>query len=320
MLYQAELRAATGQPYAPDLLIGLAAIGVAVVAPEILRHVWITQRLPDGPLRDRLVTLARQLRLRYREILVWHSGGLIVNAAVTGIIAPLRYVMITDGMLEQMEDAKIEAVFGHEAGHVKRHHIFFFLLFALISGCAVTIFSLRTYKLATSDPGLHQLVATLGGVALLLKWGVFFGWISRRFERQADVFGVRALTVGGLPCAQPCMLHTHDSPAPVGGVQPLSPAAPLCSTAAHVFAHALNDVALLNGIRPNARSWRHSSISSRARFLQELAGDPVRSARFDRRLLLIKIVIFAVALVVSVWAAHELHVWEALYKLVISWF
>lgn len=298
------IRRFTKVEFSADLLVGCAAIAVAVVAPEILRHVWITQRLPDGPLRDRLQSLADRLRLRCRDILVWRSGGMIVNAAVMGVVAPLRYVLITDGMLEQLEDTKIEAVFGHEAGHVKRHHILFFLLFGLVSGCIVTIFSVRVQGLPRET--YNEWLTMLLGV-LALKWVVFFGWISRRFERQADIFGVRSLALSGLPCAAPCVLHTAtDNP----GHPPAEDA--LCSTAAHVFGDALNDVALLNGIRPDARSWRHSSISSRSRFLQDLAQNPARAQRFERTVLMAKAAIFLAALVGAIWAAHDLRIWAAL--------
>ena len=148
---------------------------------------------------------------------------LIVNAAVMGVVAPLRYVLITDGMLEQLEDTKIEAVFGHEAGHVKRHHILYFLLFVLISGCVVTIFSVRTQHLDSQSLQL-QLLATLVGVVLLFKWAVLFGWISRRFERQADIFGVRTLAkYVTSSSASPASAGTSERPAcPPGSGRPTS--------------------------------------------------------------------------------------------------
>jgi STE24 endopeptidase len=307
MRYQRPIEQATRLAYAPDLLVGLAALVVALITPEILRYVWVTQRLPDGPLRDRLTQLAGKLRLRCREILVWRTGGMIVNAAVMGVVAPLRYVLITDGMLEQMDDTKIEAVFGHEAGHVKRHHILFFLLFAFISGCAVTIFSLRTHPLARRDYALYQGLVTLFGLLLAIKWGVLFGWISRRFERQADVYGVRTLALSGLPCVQPCALH-----APAGNPGSTPAAGALCSTAAHLFSDALHEVALLNGIRPEARSWRHSSISLRSRFVQELALRPGRARQFERVVWAVKAAIFVTAAVGGVWAARELQIWTSL--------
>lgn len=304
MHYRDAIRRVTRVEYAADLLVGFAALAVAVIAPEILRHIWITQRLPDGPLRDRLQSLADRLRLRFRDILIWRSGGMIVNAAVMGVVAPLRYVLITDGMLEQMEDTKIEAVFGHEAGHVKRHHILFFLLFGLASGCIVTIFSIRANGLP-QDVYNSWLSLVLG--VLAVKWVIFFGWISRRFERQADIYGVRTLAASGLPCSGPCAMH---APATNPGHPPEKDA--LCSAAAHVFSDALNDVALLNGIRPEARSWRHSSISSRSRFLQDLAQNPRRAQHFERTVLAAKVAIFVAALIGSIWAAYDLKIWSSI--------
>ncbi len=312
LLYERQIQRWTGKDYTPDMLVGMAALLVALVTPEILRHIWVTQRLPAGPLRDRLLSLCRTLRLRCRDILVWRSGGMVVNAAVMGLVAPLRYVLITDAMLEQMDDTKIEAVFGHEAGHVKHHHIPCFVLFAIISGSLVTIFSARTQGL---PPGQYQLMMLVLGVALMIQWGLVFGWVSRRFERQADVFGVHTLALSGLPCALPCAVHwptgavgsdpetsssdvgdssLHPATAslsrglgtrvgtPVAAVRSGAPAA-LCATAAQIFSQALHEVAVLNGIPPEGRSWRHSSIASRSRFLQRLAQEPRRAHTFQRR-------------------------------------
>lgn len=301
----------------PDMILGATAIFVALIAPVILRHVWETQRLPDGPLREKLLEISRRLRIRFREILVWKAGGMMVNAVVMGVFAPLRYVLITDGLLEQLEDRKIEAVFGHEAGHVKRHHIVFFLLLAFISGCLVTIVSIRTRPL---DPALHNLVLAGLSAVLVFKWIAVFGWVSHRFERQADLFGVRALTAAGLPCRQPCAVHgtppveqpgAVQSGAGAAGMQPnRAPRGGLCSTAAHVFGDTLNQVAVLNGVPPEASSWRHPSISSRSRFVLKLAGDPAAERRFERNTLLVQLAILAVALVSGAWAAWEMKLWK----------
>ncbi|TWT44613.1 Protease HtpX [Phycisphaerae bacterium RAS1] len=299
---ESYLRKFSRQGYLSDLLLGAAAVVVALCAPVILRYVWVTSRLPDGPLRDKLLLLCAKLRLKCREILIWRSGGMVVNAAVMGVVPPLRYVLLTDAMLEQLDDTKIEAVFGHEAGHIKRHHILVFLLFALISGCATTVFSVRTHRV---DPLTYQLAAAGLGLLLAFKWGVLFGWISRRFERQADIYGVRTLALAGVPCSQPCALHQSDTP-----VSAALKSERLCSTAAHIFGDTLNTVAVLNGIPPEAPSWRHSSIASRSRFVQALARDPALAARFERRLLWIKLAVFIVATGSSAWAAWELKLWE----------
>jgi STE24 endopeptidase len=307
VIYEDRLRRFSGHPYTADLLLGAAAGLVALIAPEILRHVWSTRRLAEGPLRDRLTQICRKLRMRYREILVWRAGGVIVNAAVMGVVAPLRYILITDGMLEQLDDVKIEAVFGHEAGHVKRQHILFFLLFALITGCLVTLFSVYTRHMKPNGREFQSL-ATVLGLVLLFKWGVVFTWISRRFERQADIFGARVLALGGLPCTLPCELHSAAHAGsradPLGGA--------LCSTAANVFSNTLNEVAVLNGMAPEGRSLRHGSISSRSRMLQRLATDPAAVASAEKTVTRIKIAIIVAAVVCSAWTGWELKLWELL--------
>lgn len=306
--YDRQLAVATGLEYSGDLILGASALLVALISPEILRRVWSTAPLPNGPLRDRLLVICDKLHMRCREILVWRSGGMIVNAAVMGVVAPLRYVLITDAMLEQLDDLKIEAVFGHEAGHVKRHHIAFFLLFALISGCAVTIYSVHA-NAAHLHREQYQLAVL--GLVLAFKWGVVFGWVSRHFERQADLFGVRTLTVAGLPCLQPCPIHN-----PLPAAPPLQhPKTALCTTAALIFSHGLHDVAVLNGMRPEARSWRHSSIASRSRHVQRLAANPRLAQRFEQRVFAIKVGIFTLAAITSLWAATEIGLWAAFQRI-----
>ncbi len=324
--HSAYLRSTTDYAHTPDLLLGVSAIVVALLTPEILRHVWRTQRLAAGPLRDRLVSLGRRIGLRYRELLVWRAGGTLVNAAVMGVVPPLRYVLVTEAMLERMDDLKVEAVFGHEAGHVKRRHIWHLLFFAAISGCLVTIFSVRSDQFRAVDETSSQLWAAILAAVLLFKWGVVFGWLSRGFERQADLYGARVLAAGGLPCHEDCALHgsqrddtaldVRDSteakprtPA-APGLAALRPSAPLCRTAAHVYAATLTDVALLNAIPPEAPSWRHGSIAGRARTVQACAANPSAGPRFERRMAVVTFVVFIVAVSAGVWTAWELRLLE----------
>jgi STE24 endopeptidase len=304
--YEGWLREVSGQEVLPDVLLGVAAVVVAIIAPTLLRRIWVTQALPAGPLRDRLLYLCGRLRMRCREILIWHSGGMIVNAAVMGVFAPFRYFLITDAML-QMEDRRIEAVFGHEAGHVKRHHILFFLLFAFISGCVVTSLG---YRGRGVDRTTYQIAITAVALVLAFKWGVLFGWISRCFERQADIYGVRTLAASGLPCRIPCRLHSPEAFDNPG--RKSEPGDPLCQTAAHVFGETLNEVAVLNGIPTDARSWRHGSISSRSRTVIKFAQDPQATARFERGAYRVKVAIFVAAMASGLWAAWDLRLWTLL--------
>ncbi|MFN0134627.1 MAG: M48 family metallopeptidase [Phycisphaerae bacterium] len=303
------LRAFVGHRQAPDLALGAAAAVIAIIAPVMLRYVWVTQPLPESPLRRRLLDMCAKLKLKCREILVWRSGGMIVNAAVVGVVPPLRYVMITDGMLEQMDDTKIEAVFGHETGHIKRHHILYFLLYAFITGCMLTIVGNWTRSV---DRRTFEWVVAGLGVLMVCKWWLLFGWISRHFERQADLFGVRTLALAGIPCDRECAMHRDGIDAQSIGTGPRDR---VCQTAAHVFSDTLNEVAVLNGIPPEVHTWRHGSISGRSRHVQMLASDPAAAERFENKVERIKLAILLTAIFMAVWAVVELKLW----KIVVKW-
>src|SRR5207237_2960251 len=105
---------------------------VFALAPEILRRVLQTQPLPDSPLRRRLEAMCRRVGMRYRDILLWRTQNNMGNAAVMGIIPPVRYVLLSDLLLERMDDEQIEAVFAHEVGHVVHRHMAWYVVVIMV--------------------------------------------------------------------------------------------------------------------------------------------------------------------------------------------
>ena len=290
--YRAPLEAWTGWPWASDAVLGVVAVAMFIAAPVLLRHIWRTHPLEPGPVRERLEALSRRIGLSVREILVWHSDGLMVNAAVMGLFAPVRFVLLSDTLLRTMSVEQIEAVFGHEAGHVRHRHIQYFLVFAFV-GWLVVAGIMEALARTMTDPsgevGASRLVIQgIGVVAMIAFWGLGFGWLSRRFERQADLFGAECAAPPSSRCHTPCSVHPDERTT-------LDPGRRVCATGVAVFASALDRVASLNGIPQEERSWRHSSIGSRIRFLVRLAGDPGAAVDFQRRIQRIKIVMVAIA-------------------------
>lgn len=291
-LYGRRLIGLTGFVWVPELILATVAGSVFLFSPILLRYIWRTEVLGESPLRSRLEATCRQMGLRYRRILVWKSQSAMVNAAVMGLLPPVRYILLSDGLLEHLSDEQVESVFGHEAGHVKERHITWYMLFALSSMMGVSLAG------DWLDFGLHlpREVVDLSVMGLIaLAWGVVFGWISRRFERQADLYGVRCLDNLAGACTLPCWLHN---------ITPTTPATErICTTAAGVFASALEAVAALNGISKFARSWRHSSIASRQDFVRQAALYPEVLRRFERMISGIKITLLAVTVTLAILSA-----------------
>lgn len=292
--YESALQGYFGVVWAPDIVLGVVSACVFIVAPVMLRHIWRTHPLPAGPLRDELETICRRIGLRCRDILIWKSDGLMINAAVMGLFAPVRYVLLSDALLKVMSAKQVEAVFGHEAGHIRRRHIEHFLVFAfvgwLLAASTMELLARLAMAWGTEVATAATVVQGAGVAVTVLFWGVGFGMLSRRFERQADLFGARCVTPENGDCLVPCSVHIDGSTTSPNVDR-------VCATGASLFASALDKVALLNGIPLEERSWRHSSIGSRIRFLNTLAGDPGCAERFERMLRRVKLLIVSLAVI-----------------------
>ena len=290
--FDKQLTAWSGSVFAPEVALGAAAALVFVLSPMLLCRVWRTETLASGPVRDRLEALCRRINLRFRDILFWKSGGVMINAAVMGVFAPVRYVLLSDALLSGMTPEQVEAVFGHEAGHIRHRHIPHFLVFAFV-GWVIVVGVMEGLACASlgSDPWLRLSLPTIEGLGLIATgvfWGLGFGWVSRSFERQADLFGARCVAASAASCDAPCSVHLDSG-------QATDEPQRVCSAGAAVFASALERVAELNGIPRDERSWRHGSIGQRVRFLAKVAGDPGCAVRFERRMVRVKRLIWAAA-------------------------
>ncbi len=102
-------------------VIGIA--GVLVAAPLIVRTLWETAPLSAGPLRERLAAMCVRHRVRVREILVWRTDGSMINGAVVGMFGRMRYVLLTDALLDAMPRVQVEAVMAHEIAHARCSHM-----------------------------------------------------------------------------------------------------------------------------------------------------------------------------------------------------
>lgn len=274
-------------------LIGIAA--VILFVPLVLRLVWDTAPLGRGPVRERLTNLCRRHAVRVRELLVWRTHGSMVNGAVMGFIGPVRYILLTDALLDSLPEEQVEAVMAHEVAHVRCKHMFW-LLVALIGsvGCAALAISSGAEWIGLGAAvNSAESWAQLSATAVVLLVGLLaFGFVSRRFEWQADAFAARhmsdSLPAGGeFAGANGTPTRARDAITPEG---------------VDAMSGALDSVAALNHIQRTRFTWRHGSIADRQRRLQRLAGAPADGLPIDRTVRMIKAVSAAALAVLIVGA------------------
>ncbi|NRA95105.1 MAG: M48 family metalloprotease [Planctomycetes bacterium] len=242
----------------PGAAAGVLAV-VFICAPLLIRFILGARSLEPGPVRTRLEAYGKRTGFRPNDILVWQTGNAITNALYIGIVPCMRYVVVTDALLSKLDPEQVEAVYAHEAGHGARHHTLLFMLLAigLVLGAYSVVLAmggLLQPLLSSLDPevaGVTALAATIGVyVALLaLFFLVGMGWLSRRFETEADLHAVL----------------TMEDPAP--------------------FVGALEAVGLHMGALKAGRSgMRHFGIGTRIGLVNRYTCEPDFRASFDRLL------------------------------------
>ncbi|GAB4387093.1 MAG: hypothetical protein Kow0022_18180 [Phycisphaerales bacterium] len=252
---------------AEALQLGAQVIGlIAVFAliPPVLVRIWDTVPLRSGPLRDRLDALARGHGVGVRDFLVWRTSGLMLNGAAIGLIRPLRYVVLTDGLLDRLGADEVEAVAAHEIGHIRHRHTPW--LAASVLGSVLVFGTLAGWLTSLFDPGTSggRIAFGVGVLATLGMTLTVLGMVSRRFERQADAFAARHLS----------------------GERRGSPPVEVSAWAAHAMASALTVVAEAHDIIVDRPTFRHGSIERRIRTLAEAVGrrsDQLPADRSARR-------------------------------------
>jgi Zn-dependent protease with chaperone function len=288
----------------------LAAVPVLLLLmPLLLKPLLGLKPMPPGPVRDRLEALARRLNFRCTDFLLWHTHGAAINAMIAGLLPRARYVVFTDRILEELPPEELDAVFGHEIGHARHGHLWLyaaFLTLSLSTLAALMMFLGQQAKAAgvLEHPEYREWLdrnaswlSLLPVVPVAVVAGylfVVFGALSRRCERQADVFGCKAVSCGDPGCAG----HDEATVFPPGGDC-------LCPTGIRVFARALARVGDLNGVDVDlraprtplalargawawVRAWQHAPMPRRIAYLVGLIDNPGAERRFQRRLFLFK--------------------------------
>jgi STE24 endopeptidase len=157
--------------------------------------------LAEGELRTELIDVAVLVDADIADILVEDSSKRTTksNAYVSGL-GRTRRVVLYDTMVGE-PPAQLRSVVAHEIGHWKLRHLaktvpasiaLAFVTFAVLGAVLSDHRVLRFAHLhALGDP-VGVLLFVIGFPALSKATGLVQNWISRSFEREADLFALRA--------------------------------------------------------------------------------------------------------------------------------
>ncbi len=179
---------AEAMPHVQIALMMAILGGTLPFLPRLIAKLIGARPMAPGPMREQLERAAAAIDLRYGEIMVWPTKGRVLNAMVVGFTGRSRIIFLTDALLEVLPNEEVMAVFFHEAGHAKKHHLPLFL--AMFLGLALLFEELRMPLQMIGLPVELQIL-----LHLALLWFVLLGWVSRRFERESDVYGAEHATV-----------------------------------------------------------------------------------------------------------------------------
>ncbi|ROQ93513.1 M48 family metallopeptidase [Desulfosoma caldarium] len=234
------------------------------LAPPIIVRLWRCSSVPASPLRDRLEAFCQSQNFRLGDFLLWPPrGGEHLSAAVLGILPRFRYILITRGLLQLLNEQELKAVVAHEMGHVKRFHALFYLsLFLAYAAASYALHDMILLMILREKWALHwalsqdtfyrnlfSLLYSLPVLAVLvLYFRYLFGYFMRNCERQADLFALKTL----------------------GDPYPL--------------VSSLQKIAFHSGQIDNVPSWHHYSIRERVHMLLAAAENPELMAAHNRKL------------------------------------
>lgn len=196
------------------VMIGLL---VPLGLPWLIRHLFKTDRLDTAT--DQWVNqlLSRAGVSRTRSVR-WNTGGQSFNAMVAGFVPPLRTLLLSDRLLDELPRSQIAMVVLHEAAHLRRRHVPMRMA-AIVPAWGVAALISRT----AGDQSWGMVAGSAIGIVLTLA---ILRWIAYRTEFDADLQACKmAAAIGGAidhvptnfddaadALAMALMRVTHDSP------------------------------------------------------------------------------------------------------------
>jgi Zn-dependent protease with chaperone function len=259
-------------------------VGISVIGPSMIQKFWRCKPMEPDYVRERIESVCQKAGMAYRDILYWPIfGGQMITAGIMGLVRKFRYILVTRALLRYLSPDELDAVIAHEIGHVKKYHLYFYLMF--FTGFMLLSFVFQNvliYSILYTQPiyrflseyGITTatLQSALDAVVFILIFLIYFryifGFFMRNFERQADTY-VYAL---------------------------FESAAPLIST--------LKKIAFTSGQPADKPNWHHFSIGERVRFLEKCEANRSNIAAHNRKIFL-SVAVYLAGLLLACTAGYQ---------------
>jgi STE24 endopeptidase len=189
------------------LLLSTVQMIMAILYPVVLAPIFNKfEPVRDEGLSEKIKLLMEKNGIRVKKILQMDAGvrSRHSNAYFTGI-GKTKQIVLFDTLIESHTHEEILAVLAHEAGHFKKKHVLkqlvIFSLISLAAFYATWLFIQWPLLFSTFGFSMHLSYVGLFLAAVFLNRAVFFLQplyfaLSRRFEKEADMFAVRMLGEG----------------------------------------------------------------------------------------------------------------------------
>ncbi len=273
------------------VLAGASMLVVLLGFPFLIKCWLPTKPFADPEFQRCVNDAGERLGLNLRETVEWQTQMRIANALVLGWLPGTRRILISDVLCWALTTPQRFAVFLHEAGHLKHHHLWWRLSVIVLAAEVLLLGSIATQReLIWTNPqeSLQVFLATLGLLGLMLLTALLMGFVSRALEFEADAFVLE---------------YHHATPA-----SDMETNARSLSLPDDLIA-AIRCTADLTGTPLTHVTWMHPSIAERIERLRFCHASPVLRKLVKRRLRVLKSTLLSsILLLAGLLALHGL-VW-----------
>ncbi|MGB7324841.1 MAG: M48 family metalloprotease [Rubripirellula sp.] len=160
------------------MIAGFVVLGL----PWMIRHLFKTERL-DVASSEWVNQLMDAAGVRRIRAVRWNTGGTAFNAMVAGFVPPIRTLLLSDRLLDELPRSQIAMVVLHEAAHLRRRHVPMRMLAVLPAWGAGA--------LITRVTGNQSWSLVAGSVIGILLTMLILRIVAYRTEHDADVQACR---------------------------------------------------------------------------------------------------------------------------------